>query len=57
MICFVNQVFTRLNILKRFKNKSGVYEVKYIKAFQKCGAIIWFGGAKRVPLHHVLNTL
>ena len=42
MICFVNQV---------------VYEVKYIKAFQKCGAIIWFGGAKRVPLHHVLNTL
>ena len=44
MICFVNQVFMKLNILKRFK---------YIKAFQKCGAKVWFGGAKLVPLHHI----
>jgi hypothetical protein len=33
--------------------KSGIYEVKYIKAFQKYGAKVWFGGAKLVPLHHI----
>lgn len=38
MICFVNQVFMKLNILK---------------AFQKCGAKVCFGGAKLVPLHHI----
>lgn len=32
-------------------------KVKYIKAFQECGAIFWFCGAKMIPLHHIYHTL